>query len=112
MVFIEKEYRIKKTKEIDKIIKAKKSVGNKYFVIYQLKNDETNHFRFALSIGKKYGNAVSRNKMKRRLREIIRKNTSLLKNKDYLFVVKPSSKDLEFEQIEKMIIGLLIREEI
>ena len=111
MIFIKKEYRIKKEKEIDKVFKAKKSVGNKFFVIYQIKNDETNHFRFALSIGKKYGNAVSRNKIKRRIREIIRLNLNLLKNKDYVLVVKPTARNLNFEEIEKNILFLLKREE-
>ena len=63
------------------------------------------------SIGKKYGIAVERNLMKRRLREIIRKNINLMKNLDYVFVIKPLSKELDFLEIEKNIIYLLKKEE-
>ena len=111
MISINKEYSIKKSQEIEEIIKKKNSVGNKYFVIYTMENNETSHFRFALSIGKKYGIAVLRNKMKRRVREVIRNNLNLIKNKDYVFVIKPLSKELDFLEIEKNIIYLLKKEE-
>ncbi len=111
MISINKEYSIKKSQEIEKIIKHKNSVGNRYFAIYTMENNETTHFRFSLSIGKKYGIAVERNLMKRRLREIIRKNINLMKNLDYVFVIKPLSKELDFLEIEKNIIYLLKKEE-
>ena len=109
---ISKEYHIKKSQEIEKIIKNRNSVGNKYFVIYTMKNVETSHYRFALSIGKKYGIAVLRNKMKRRVREIIKENINLIKNLDYVFVIKPASIELDYKEIEKNIIYLLKKEEI
>ena len=109
---ISKEYHIKKNQEIEKIIKHKRSVGNKYFAIYTYKNEETSHYRFALSIGKKFGIAVLRNQMKRRVREIIKNNIDLINNLDYVFVIKPLSKELDFKQIEKNIIYLLKKEEI
>ena len=112
MIPIDKQYSIKKSQEIEKIIKMKNSVGNKYFVIYKMENVETAHFRFALSIGKKYGIAVLRNKMKRRVREIIRNNIDLLDNNmDYVFVIKPASIELDFLEIEKNIKYLLKKEE-
>lgn len=109
---ISKEYHIKKNQEIEKIIKNRHSVGNKYFAIYTYKNNEASHYRFALSIGKKYGIAVERNKMKRRIREIIKNHNELLINVDYVFVIKPASNILEYKQIEENIIYLLKKEEI
>ena len=112
MISIKKEYSIKKNLEIEKIIKEKNSVGNKYFVIYKRVNKETTHFRFALSIGKKYGIAVKRNLMKRRVREIIKNNINLMNNDlDYVFVIKPLSSELDFKEIENNIIYLLKKEE-
>ena len=111
MIPIKKEYSIKKSQEIEAIIKNRNSVGNKYFVIYKMENKDVNHFRFSISIGKKYGIAVYRNKMKRRIREIIRNHIDLIQNLDYVFVIKPLAKELEFNEIEKQIIYLLKKEE-
>lgn len=107
---MKKEYRVKKNEEIDKIIKARKSVGNLYFVIYRLKNNETAHFRAALSIGKKFGIAVKRNRIKRQIRNIITENKELLKNDDYVFVIKPKARELDFSSMQKMIKNLLERD--
>ena len=104
---MDKTYIIKKNQEIDTIIRERKSVGNKYFVIYIKKYNETRNFRFAMSIGRKYGNAVSRNLMKRRIREIIRNNKELLEKKDFVIVIKKESSQLSFQEIEANLINLL-----
>ena len=60
-----------------------------------------------MSIGRKYGNAVSRNLMKRRIREIIRNNKELFINKDFVIVIKKESSQLSFQEIEANLINLL-----
>lgn len=107
VIFIKKEYRIKKSQEIEKIIKKRDSVGNKNFVIYKLKNNEAGHYRIGLSIGKKYGNAVKRNKIKRQIRSIIRNNKNLIMEFDYIIVIKPSASQLVFTQISDELCKLL-----
>ncbi len=107
---MKKEYRIKKSQEIDRVFKAKKRIGNVYFVIYQYYNKETVSFRVALSIGRKYGNAVSRNKIKRQVRSILHENMNLLKKLDYVIVIKPDAKNLSFDEIKNMIINMLEKE--
>lgn len=102
-----REYSIKKSLEIDAIIHERKSVGNKQFVVYTKKNNETSHFRYAISIGKKYGNAVERNLMKRRIRSVITLNQDLLLHLDYIIVVRKDSKDCSFQEIEGSIKNLL-----
>jgi ribonuclease P protein component len=108
---LKKEYRIKKSSEIQKLIKNKKTVGNSYFVLYYLKNHEIQNFRYALSVPKKYGNAVQRNLMKRRLREIIKVNT--FNNEfDFFVVVKTKAKELSFDQINNLIEKLFAKAKI
>ncbi len=104
---MKKEYSIKKSREIDAIIHERKSVGNKYFVIYTKKNNETNHFRFALSIGKKYGIAVERNLMKKRIREVIKDSLDIIKHLDYIIVIKKDSNQLTYQEINSSIKKLL-----
>ena len=95
---MEKEYRVKKGKEIENILSNKKRIGNNNFTIYYKRN-ETGHFRLAISVSKKNGNAVMRNKEKRVIREIIRPLNLL--DFDIFIIAKSSSMDLSFEQTQK-----------
>ncbi len=96
---MKKEYRIKKSNDIQDLMKKKNTVGNVYFVIYYQKNHDQEHFKFAISVPKKFGNAVKRNKMKRRIREII-KDESILPNIDFFVVAKAKSQSLDFNEIK------------
>lgn len=103
-----KKYEIIKEKyEYDKIIHNSPYQKNKYFVIYN-KEREEKYPRFGLAVGKKLGNAVTRNKIKRQLRVIIDNNKKLFKNsKDYIIIVKKAILDLSFQEMEKELIGLI-----
>lgn len=103
---MKKEYRIKKSEDILELMKKKNTVGNVYFVIYYQKNHDQEHFKFAISVPKKYGNAVQRNKMKIRVREII-KDESILPNVDFFVVAKVKSQNLNFDEIKLNIKKLL-----
>ncbi|MBR1376496.1 MAG: ribonuclease P protein component [Bacilli bacterium] len=64
---------IKESKEFDRIIHNNKPIKYKDYIIYiEYIND--NNYHFGLSVGKKIGNAVTRNKVKRQLKSIIDKN--------------------------------------
>lgn len=105
---MKKQFSIKKNQEIEQILKNKESYGNKFFVIYKM-NNETNSFRFALSIGKKFGIAVKRNKIKRQIRNIIRENKNIFLNMNYVIIIKPLSSSLSYEEIKNNILDLTIR---
>ncbi|MBU1144463.1 MAG: ribonuclease P protein component [Firmicutes bacterium] len=108
---MKKAYRVKKSAEIEMIMKNKSSVGDGYFVIYQKQNHENEHFRYAISVPKKYGNAVQRNLIKRRIREII-KNHSFLKQMDFFIVSKSKAKELSFQEINQTLEKLFARAKI
>ncbi|MDN8848033.1 ribonuclease P protein component, partial [Staphylococcus aureus] len=61
---MEKAYRIKKNSDFQFIYKKGKSVANKQFVVYTIVNKELEHFRLGISVSKKLGNAVVRNRIK------------------------------------------------
>jgi len=106
-----KDYSVKKSSDIEKIIKKRKSVGNTHFVVYKSENHEETHFRFAVSVPKKFGNAVHRNKIKRQIREIMAK-LDVIDKIDVFIVVKKNANELDFEQIKKSITWLMNKQNI
>lgn len=61
-------------------------------------------------MSKKVGKSVVRNKIKRQIKEIIRKNYDFINSGwDIVFSVKPAAVQLNYAQIEKEIISLLKR---
>lgn len=108
---MKKEYRVKKGSDIEAIIKRRKSTGNRYFVVYKKKNHGQTHFRFAVSVPKKYGNAVQRNKIKRQIREIISK-LDIQPEYDVFVVIKKQANTLDFQAIKTSILGLVDKQHI
>lgn len=97
---MKKQYRVKKSKEIEGILKNHKLSSSPYFTLYMKEQNETNHFRYAMSVGKKIGNAVVRNRIKRQIRAVIR-NLNVVPNVDVFIVAKGKVLDLTFQEIEK-----------
>lgn len=101
-----RKYSLKKKYEIEKLIKAKISVGNKYYAIYY-QNISEEVPQFAFSITKRFKTAVRRNYEKRVTKEIFRKNLTKLKNLKMLIVIKEEVKNLEFKEKELQILYLI-----
>ena len=64
---------LKKSMDFDRIIKNNRSYKYKDYILYVERVDNFT-YHFGLSVGKKVGNAVTRNKIKRQLKTIIDKN--------------------------------------
>lgn len=61
---------IKENREYTRIIKNNKSFKYNDYIIYKEKRND-NQYKFGISVGKKVGNAVTRNKLKRQIKNII-----------------------------------------
>ena len=66
-----KAYRVKSEKDFQKVFHEGKSKANRQFVIYKLPKERQKHFRVGISVGKKIGNAVVRNQIKRKIRHAL-----------------------------------------
>ena len=112
-LIMKKRYRIKKNSEIDAIFKQKIIKGDGYFVIYQKNDLDQTHFRFALSIGRKYGKAVDRNLAKRRIRMIVSEQKErIFPNKQFVIVIKPLASSLNYQEIKTKLIDLMIKSKL
>ena len=95
------ENRLKKNQDFRIIYKRGKSTANRDFVVYYKKNS-LGHSRIGFSVSKKIGKAWKRNEIKRRLREILRKNQYLLsKSYDIIIIVRQTIKDIDYFAMEK-----------
>lgn len=98
---------IKKTQEFDKIIKYRHHYSNRFFVIYIIKKQEK-HYRFGISIPKKVGNSVMRNKVKRQIKSIL-DNIDFNKDLDYVIIVRKEIIDLSYDDKVQNLESLLTK---
>ena len=102
---MKKELRVKKSTEFETIIKKRKSVANREFVLYWNPND-LEHMRIGLSVGKKIGNAVARNKTKRQVRMMVHELFTKEDHNDYILIVRKPYSQNDFEQNKKSLQNL------
>lgn len=98
---------IKKNKDFSTIINKGKKIKNENYSIFYLKSNQ-NHY--GISIPTKTGNAVTRNKIKRQIKNIIDKNKkSIQTNYDYVIIIKKSILDTNYEQMQNSLISLMTK---
>ena len=104
---MKKELKIKKNIEIQQIIEEKNATVGENFIVYKKENHDTTTPRFAISVSKKFGNAVRRNQIKRRIRSII--DESNFKKYDIFVVVRPKLNKIDnFETIKNELNALFV----
>ena len=96
---------LSKNEEFKSLLKKRK-VSNKYVTIFFgiLSNKNNKKFNISFSVKKKIGNAVKRNKIKRRLRNIINqavKEISIKFDFSYLVIAKSTMLNNEFKIIKE-----------
>ncbi|AEM69057.1 ribonuclease P protein component [Mycoplasma putrefaciens] len=102
---------IKKNFEFQEIIANKNFAKNICFVLYYKPNDK-GYLRYGISVGKKIGNAVVRNKIKRQIRMIFNEVVSLYGDKsfDVIVIVRKAMLEVKFDTssnaLKKMIKNL------
>ena len=98
---------LSKNEEFKNLLKKKK-VSNKYVTIFfgNLDNKSNKNLNISFVAKKKLGNAVKRNKIKRRLRQIVNeavKNISVKFNFSYLVIAKPTMLNNEYTIIKEIL---------
>lgn len=94
---MKKEFRVLKNYEFSSIIQNRQFVKSSSFIIYFQKR-KIEHSRIGISVGKKIGNAVCRNKVKRQVRSIVNQVFDFEEPYDLIIIVRPSYKDKSFEE--------------
>ena len=94
---MKKEFRVLKNYEFSSIIQNRQFVKSSSFIVYFRKH-ENEHARIGISVGKKIGNAVCRNKVKRQVRSMVDQVFSFEEPYDLIMIVRPSYKEKSFEE--------------
>lgn len=105
---MKKKFRIKKNKEFQTVFKQGKSWANRQFIIYVLKNPEQPKFRIGLSVSKKIGNSVMRNRIKRCIRQaFFELKDQISVGQDYVIIARKPASEMDFHEIKNSLIHLL-----
>ena len=96
---------IKKNTDFSKIIKSGFKITNSIFNVYILENKKIN--KFGISISKKVGNAVKRNKFKRQIRSIIDSYDFNYDGYDIIFISRLNLKNAKYNDIKSEIFKVL-----
>lgn len=96
---------IKKSEDYTKIIQEGICIHDKYFNIYYLESENT---KYGISIPKKIGHAVIRNKFKRQIKSIIYNNeNSIQKEFNYVIILKKDALDIDYQTLSMELIKKL-----
>ena len=102
-----KLYVVKESKDFDNIIKNNNYNKNKSFVIYSI-NNNLKYNRYGISVSKKLGNAVFRNKYKRKIRSLIdnyKKDCNI--SKDYIIILRRGAINKKYNELKEDLETLL-----
>jgi len=96
--------RLSRSAEFERVYREGRSTANRHLVLYTFPNLSTQPPRLGLSVSRKVGGAVERNRVKRLLREAFaRTEAELRPGQDIVVVARPEARELaEREGLEGM----------
>lgn len=105
---MKKSFRVKKEKEFQKVFDQGTSKANRQFVVYRLSKEGQPHFRVGISVGKRIGNAVVRNRVKRKIRQSLLELKPQIKAEvDFIIIARPPSEKLSTKEVKKSLVHVL-----
>ncbi|MFC2015779.1 ribonuclease P protein component [Chloroflexota bacterium] len=105
-----KKYRLRASTDFERVRRKGRTLLHPLLVISTLPNG-LEHNRFGFAVGRRLGRAVKRNRIKRRMREVVRlrmQRDDIAGGWDVVLIARRPIVGATFEQIEEAI-GLLLR---
>ena len=108
---LKKINRLTKRKEFGYIYKNGTKLNYGQLSVYFIKS-RFPFVRFGISVNNKVGNAVVRNKIKRRLRSILHSYINIIKHKNVIVVAHAEAVNLSYQDLKKLVDKMFIKGKI
>ena len=103
--FMNKQFIVRKNEEIELIVKRGRKKVSKYFILYYIDSEKI-YNQYCVSVSKKLGKAHIRNKIKRRIKDILMKNKMEF-NKKYVIIIRKEALLVSYKELEENLIDLI-----
>lgn len=103
-------HRLRKNEEFQIVFQQGTSAANRQFVVYTLRKEGQAAFRVGISVSKKLGNAVTRNRVKRYVREAIASLEEQIDDAyDLVVIVRQGTEQLTLAEVRSSLLHVLKR---
>jgi ribonuclease P protein component len=110
---LHRSHRLKKNEHFQEVFQKGSSAANRQFVVYSIKQEGQTVFRAGISVSKKIGNAVTRNRVKRLIRAAIaRLETEIQPGFDLVVIARQGVEELPFESVVQSLQHVLKRAKV
>lgn len=103
---MKRSHRLLKDADFQIVLNQKKFIKSQEFTLYGSKQS-IGHTRVGLSVGKKIGNAVVRNKIRRQIRMMLATNLDLRDSIDYIVMVRSPYLSQNFQVNQSNLLNLM-----
>jgi len=109
---VKRRYRLRSNRQFQEVRRKGESTGNQLLVLCYRPNT-LDHSRFGISVSKRIGNAVTRNLVKRRLREALRIRIDTIRpGWDLVFIARNPIRDADYHQMDDACARLIRRAQL
>jgi len=110
---LHRSHRLRKNEHFQAVFQRGTSAANKQFVLYSARQEGQAAFRAGISVSKKIGNAVIRNRVKRLIREAVaRLEDAIPKGVDLVIIARPGVESMSLETIEQSLLHVMKRAKV